>query len=306
MSGSSAEQVLGAAMIDAGYWLETGLPGIYGRTGQFEEVVNGFDHLVEQLAKRDGAEVMRFPPVMPSAVLLRAEYMQSFPELCGCVHSYAGGEAGHAELLEAIDSGKAWGMHLTQTDLALSPAACYPLYPTLRGTLPAGGRLVSLSSFVFRREPSTDPARLQSFLMRENVRLDTAEAVSQWREEWMARGMSLLKGLQLPVTLEVANDPFFGRGGKMLRANQRADGRKFEICLPIAADRPTALASFNYHADKFGRTFDIRTEDGEPAHTACIGFGLERVAIGLLHTHGLDRSSWPREVREILGLRVAQ
>jgi seryl-tRNA synthetase len=138
--------------------------------------------------------------------------------------------------------------------------------------------------------------------MRENVRIGAPDDVAEWRELWMARGIELLEGLGLPVTLEVANDPFFGRGGRMLKANQRADRSKFEICLPVVAEQPTALASFNYHRDKFSRTFDIRTVDGEYAHTACIGFGLERVAIALLHTHGLDCASWPREVREGLGI----
>ncbi len=302
MTGISEQQALTRALIDTGYWIDTGVPGVYGRTGRFEAITTGFDRLVEQMAAEDGAEIRRFPPVMPTSVLIEAEYMQSFPELCGCVHSFEGDEDGHARLLASISAGEDWSRQLTGAALALTPAACYPLYPTLRGTLPQGGRLVSLSSFIFRHEPSDDPARLQSFQMRENVRIGPADEVAQWRELWMSRGVELLERLGLPVTLEVANDPFFGRGGRMLRANQRADRSKFEICLPVVAEQPTALASFNYHRDKFSRTFDIRCADGEHAHTACIGFGLERVAIALLHTHGLDCASWPREVRTGLGI----
>ena len=302
MTGPGAQQALTASLIESGYWIDTGVPGVYGRTARFEAITGGFDALVQRFAPEDGAETRQFPPVMPTAVLVEAEYLQSFPELCGCVHSFEGDEDGHARLLEAIAAGEEWGSRLNSARLALTPAACYPLYPTLRGTLPEGGRLVSLSSFIFRHEPSADPARLQSFLMRENVRIGAPDDVAEWRELWMARGIELLEGLGLPVTLEVANDPFFGRGGRMLKANQRADRSKFEICLPVVAEQPTALASFNYHRDKFSRTFDIRTVDGEYAHTACIGFGLERVAIALLHTHGLDCASWPREVREGLGI----
>jgi hypothetical protein len=41
----------------------------------------------------------------------------------------------------------------------------------------------------------------------------------------------------------------------------------------------------------------------EPAHTACLGFGLERITLALLRTHGLDVSTWPAAVRE--ELRIA-
>ena len=48
--------------------------------------------------------------------------------------------------------------------------------------------------------------------------------------------------------------------------------------------------------------FDIRTHDGEVAHSACVGFGLERVALALFKTHGFDLAKWPGEVRDVLGI----
>ena len=36
------------------------------------------------------------------------------------------------------------------------------------------------------------------------------------------------------------------------------------------------------------------------AHTGCVGFGMERVTLALLKTHGLDPKSWPKQVRETL------
>ncbi|MEY2406368.1 MAG: hypothetical protein QOG39_1284, partial [Acidimicrobiaceae bacterium] len=39
---------------------------------------------------------------------------------------------------------------------------------------------------------------------------------------------------------------------------------------------------------------------GEVAHTACIGFGLERIALALIKTHGTDLASWPAGVRASL------
>jgi seryl-tRNA synthetase len=65
----------------------------------------------------------------------------------------------------------------------------------------------------------------------------------------------------------------------------------------ISAEHPTAVGSFNVHHDKFGAMFDIRSDDGAVAHTACIGYGLERVTMALFRTHGLETGDWPADVR---------
>jgi seryl-tRNA synthetase len=227
------------------------------------------------------------------------------PQLGGCVHSFMGDEAAQEELSERIAKGEPWGSFLEMTDVTLTPAACYPVYPMCGGQgggrLPEDGRRVDLLSWIFRHEPSEDPARLQNFRQREMVRLGSPKQVQEWRSTWMDRGMEILKSLQLEVHLEVANDPFFGRGGRMLKANQRANELKFEIQTPICSDEPTAIASFNYHETHFGQMFGISTHAGEVAHTACLGFGFERITLGLFKTHGLRVSDWPAPVRKVLG-----
>jgi hypothetical protein len=89
----------------------------------------------------------------------------------------------------------------------------------------------------------------------------------------------------------------------MLAASQREQALKFEILVQIAGPEPTAIASFNYHQDHFASTYGIRLEDGGVAHTACLGFGHERIVLALLKTHGLDPQVWPDEVRGKLALR---
>jgi hypothetical protein len=56
------------------------------------------------------------------------------------------------------------------------------------------------------------------------------------------------------------------------------------------------VLSFNYHQDLFGGLYGINI-DGETAHTGCVGFGMERVTLALLKTHGLDPIKWPASVR---------
>jgi seryl-tRNA synthetase len=189
------------------------------------------------------------------------------------------------------------------TELVLTPAACYPVYPAVaaRGRLAPGGIMLDAGgSYVFRHEPSGDPARLQMFHQREMVRLGEPETVQSWRDRWRERAVELLGEIGLQVKLDVATDPFFGRSGRMLAASQREQQLKFEVLCQIAGPEPTALASFNYHQEHFAAAYGIQLADGTEAHTACLGFGLERITIALLRTHGLDPTVWPGEVRHRL------
>jgi hypothetical protein len=103
----------------------------------------------------------------------------------------------------------------------------------------------------------------------------------------------------------VANDPFFGRVGRMLAVNQQAEKLKYELVAPTSgAPGLTAIASANCHGDHFGATFGLQAASGETAHSSCIGFGLERIALALLWAHGLDHMGWPAPVRTQLGLNT--
>ena len=233
----------------------------------------------------------------------RSGYLESFPHLAGSVHSFGGDERAHRELLQAVEEGRDWSAGLPPTAVVLTPAACYPVYPILTGTLPAGGRLVDVMSYCFRHEPSDDAGRMQMFRMHEHVRVTDPASATAWRDSWVGRAKRLTARLGLDAWPELAADPFFGRGGKMLAVNQRDQRLKLEILTLVANDeQPAAIISLNYHQDHFGRLFGIRTAGGTVAHTACVGFGLERIALALYRRHGFDRAWWPPSAREALGL----
>ncbi len=193
------------------------------------------------------------------------------------------------------------------SELVLAPAACYPLYPAIaaRGPLPEGGLTLDTSdAYVFRREPSNDPARMQIFHMREIVRIGERDVVLEWRERWRERAAELLRSLGLDIEMDLATDPFFGRTGRLLASAQREQQLKVELLAPISGSERTAIASSNYHQDHFGHTFGLRTAAGELAHTGCTAFGEERIVLALLSTHGLDPDGWPEEVRRQLEVSV--
>jgi seryl-tRNA synthetase len=298
-----------AALLDAlvahGHLILSGVPGVYGRGSDFEAIRTGFDGHVSRVATAAGEtpETLRFPPVLPRRQLEDLGYLESFPHLAGAVFAFEGTEAQARAQAQRAGAHEDWSEHQCMSDLVLMPAVCYPVYPAVarRGALPEGGVTIDPGgSYAFRKEPSGDPARLQMFHMRELVRIAEPETVQAWRDGWRDRALELLRGLGLDADFDVASDPFFGRSGRMMAASQREQALKFEILVQIAGPEPTAVASFNYHQDHFSGLYGIQTADGAPAHTACLGFGHERIVIALLNTHGLDVQTWPAEVRDAL------
>jgi seryl-tRNA synthetase len=288
-------------MTAAGLLIPLGVPGLYGRSGVFEDIVERFERFITRMGAEHKPEVMRFPPLLSRRHYLQLDHIETFPQLMGSVHSFTGMDREHHALLQKREEGQDWTRDLTPTEAMMVPAACYPLYPTATGTLPAGGRTIDLISFVFRHEPSVDPARMQCFRQREYVRLGTPEQALAHRNFWLKRGQEMLHAVGLPVRAVLANDPFFGRGARMMAATQKEQDLKYELVIPIAStDVPTAITSCNYHLDHFGVAFGIKTADGQVAHSACIGFGLERITLALFKTHGFDPDRWPADVKQVL------
>jgi seryl-tRNA synthetase len=281
-----------------------GVDGVYARTELYVNLVERLESYITR--QRDpSAEIMRFPPVMSRKQLEKSGYLKSFPNLLGCVCALHGSEGSIREAVDRHDKGGDWTTSLSSSDLVLSPAACYPVYPIVaaRGELPAGGVQFDIEADVFRHEPSISLDRLQSFRMREFVRIGSPQEIVDFRESWMARAPALADDLGLPYTLDVANDPFFGRVGQVMAVSQRQQALKFELLIPYYPQAsPTACMSFNYHREHFGQVWGIRDAKGELAHTSCVAFGIDRLAVAMFANHGVDLKKWPAQTRAALQL----
>ncbi len=287
-----------------GLFQSTGIDGLYARTHLFERIVVALEGAITGY-RPSGAEVLFFPPVMSRALIQRQGYLKSFPNLLGVVSCLCGDERHIRRTVEQAEDSDAWTASLGATDLVLSPAACYPVYPiaAARGSLPADGLIFDVSSNCFRREPSTDIDRLQSFRMREFVRIGSPEQVLTFRNEWIERGKVIASRLEIAHDVKVASDPFFGRGGELVAKSQIDQALKFELLTPIRSQASaTACMSFNYHQDHFGLTWDLTTHEGRIAHTACVAFGIDRLAVAIFASHGLEIDRWPQSVRGALSL----
>ena len=276
-----------------------GVEGVYARTALYCQALERLDAYVTTLREPD-VELMRFPPVMSRAQLEKSGYLKSFPNLLGCVCALHGSESSIRSAADRHEAGGDWTAELTPSDLVLSPAACYPVYPLVanRGQLPVGGLQFDIAADCFRHEPSPCLDRLQSFRMREFVLVATAEEVVEFRERWMTRAASIASDLELPFTIEVASDPFFGRVGQIMAVSQRQQALKFELLIPYyEGASPTACMSFNSHRSHFGDVWGIRDCHDEAAHTSCVAFGMDRLCVAMFAVHGADLTRWPLKVR---------
>jgi seryl-tRNA synthetase len=283
----------------------SGVDGLHARTALYEGVVDALQALITR-HRESGVEVLRFPPVMSRRNLEKSGYLHSFPHLLGAVCCLHGEEAEVRAAVERPAANGGWTASLAATDLVLSPAACYPVYPLVaeRGALPANGLTFDVACDCFRHEPSLHLDRMQSFRMREYVFIGAPEQATAFRARWIERAQGIARQLGLTHGLASASDPFFGRVGKIMAVSQMEQELKLELLIPVrSAGQPTACMSFNCHRDHFGSTWDLRTQDGAVAHTGCVAFGIDRLALALFAQHGLELAKWPRAVREALALK---
>lgn len=304
MTLADEQQAFREELLDAGVLLGTALPGSYVHSEAFERVVTGVAGVVSDRARTmDQPVVVRVPPVMARSRLLETNYLSAFPDLIGSVHSFRGSHREHAALVAAATSGADWASDLTPTDAVLCPAACHQVYPLCGPVVPPAGYRFDVLGQCFRAEPSLDPARMQAFRMHEQVVVGTPDMALAHRDRWLSEASQVFADLGLTTRVELANDPFFGRLSGVLAAGQRAKDLKHEVVgRTSSATGLTALASANAHEDHFGTIFGLTTEDGATAHTACAGFGLERVALALFAEHGMHLDRWPSQVTEMLAV----
>ena len=291
------------ALFAAGMLVATGVDGLYGRSGEYEAVVSGLNAMIGVEGADQAARVVHFPPVMARTEFERTGYVQNFPDLIGALFHFEGNERAHRDLMRLAEAGEDWTAALTSGAITLVSSTCHPLYPTLRGILAADGIAHDLLGWCFRHEPSIDPGRMQAFRQREFVYVGSPAGALAHRDRWVDSGLALSERLQLPVAAEVANDPFFGRVGRLLANEQLESAAKIEMVAPLGSTtKLTAIASSNLAGDHFGHTFEIHRPNGELAHTACVGFGLDRMTLALARAHGTDVGGWPQAVRSELGL----
>ena len=110
----------------------------------------------------------------------------------------------------------------------------------------------------------------------------------------MVRAQEIAADLGLKFRVDLASDPFFGRGGQMMAVSQVQQSLKFELLVPVRSEeQPTACMSFNYHHDHFGETWDLDDATASRRIPAASRSAWTAWRSRCSTTHGVDVEQWP-------------
>ncbi len=282
--------------------------GRYGFGPKVIRLIQAFDNHILELATDFKTRQYSFPSLIGADVLSRCRYIANFPsslnlvshlrEDLGLIQEFARGvtcdEQGKLDFNPQA---------ISRVDCLLSPSVCFHWYQWLHEQ-----HLSELSSITaigkcFRYESSNlvGLERLWDFNMRELIFVGPGEQVLERRDKCLKLAIDILNSLEMGFEVSTATDPFFIDTYAIQTAFQQGFELKHEILVTLPYNqKKLAVGSVNYHQDFFGRSFDIGTENG-PAHTACIGFGLERLALAFFSQHGVEESKWPASVCKLIG-----
>lgn len=192
--------------------------------------------------------------------------------------------------------------HVHVDGMCLNPAACFPCYPTLAGKTYETGEAFTWLGRVFRYESRNINGldRLYEFNVRELVFVGSEDYVVDCRAKALPLVEQLAGYFDLDCQIQSATDPFFATVSAAKKFFQAAEEVKNEIKIPVldknGDEKLLACGSINLHGNFFGKKFDIGAGDGEPAHTGCVGLGIERWVLAAFTQHGFDERRWPENV----------
>lgn len=277
-------------------------PGRVGLGPMLVGLENRIDRDLLAVAKKLDAAQYRFPTVIGADVLHQCRYLQSFPQFVTLASHLSEDMENLNRFSREVSIGK-HGLTVPDDSLAppttvLSPTVCFHVYSWLKDMELEAPRCVTALGHCHRYESKTMSGleRLWDFHMREIVFAGDGESAEQWWAACVDLCVSLLDSWNITYEIVSATDPFFVEGYSSVASYQAAFELKYEIRVPLpySNGRTMAIGSINRHHDFFGKAMGF-SQKGAPgnAHTACVGFGMERVVWAWLCTHGLNPDRWP-------------
>ena len=250
------------ALLDDGVLLATDVDGDLRAVGHLR--VGGRRHrpMVLRVGADQDALSVRFPPVMPWSNFVQNGYLESFPDQMGSIHTFRGDEQAprRARARRRGGGGPCAAARVDRHGAVpgrLPPAVPDPGRDAARRRATSSRSTATASAT--SRAPTRSACRPSASTTTSTSARPTAPGPTGTAGSSAASRCSASLGLA--VESVVANDPFFGRPGRMLAANQRNEELKYEIVAPVFAEgRPTAISSSNCHLDHFSRPFGI--DDG--------------------------------------------
>lgn len=292
------------ALVDAGWVCEIG-KGHVALAGPALKLFHLVDRIIATLYKDAFAyEDRHFPALIPSSLMADCGYFDSHPNNV----SFANHLRNDFDVIEGFRKRYGEDGDLTEfenADLAtphtcLNPAACLPSYFTMKDQTLAANKCLSWNGRVFRHEASNlrGLERLWEYNVREIVFVGDPEYVEDARTKGVSLVAELLDQLDLSFQITTSTDPFFATVASIRKFFQKATEAKHEVKIDIDQPRDgdarsIAAGSVNYHDAFFGQKFAITGPNGEPAVSACIGLGIERIVLCCFAQHGITPDRWP-------------
>jgi seryl-tRNA synthetase len=266
--------------------------GLVGLGGSLLRLFRFFEGRFRQIAGEFGAEERHYPVMVPSEVLAEVGYFGHFPQhITFCSHL-----PGSLPVLQEVAAQPETLLErLEEPRHVLTPAVCLPCYRQQRGAVIDNVLTLTMQNHVFRYEGTNfrPLSRGWDFTVRDIVFFGGYDDLSRLRREVMQRAIELCRELDLEVTIELANDPFFLDTSRDKAVYQRMGEVKYELLFPIPhRGEFLAASSFNLHRDFYTSVYGTRRANGELAESACMGFGVERWVYGFLTQKGLDPEAW--------------
>lgn len=253
------------------------------------------EKLFLRLAAKSGAEEFHFPVFISAKELKKLDYFKSFPQLIHFPVSLKMDDENLTKFAEGEHMSAKGEMNLTEIGPiceCLTPAACYHFYIYHQGMKLPHTKFLTTRAHCFRQEKFYEPLRRQrNFNMREIVALGKVDDVKPFLNRYKELMTSVLDQLKLPVSWEIATDPFFDPGNPKLLM-QTIDPVKQEMIFMKDTPEELSIGSINFHKDYFGEGFNISI-DGGNAFSGCVAFGMERWIYALTKIYGTDESKWP-------------
>ena len=289
----TAEAVVRALRARGDLWQR--VPGLTALRGPARALHSALAHEFARLAAEETGDDWLVPSGVSLDTLARADYFASFPHWLTVAGHLSDEPAELAAIARAERPAQAAVESGAQVKTALAPAVCYHVYDALADRTVGDETIVTAEATCWRHE-GTRVAPLErgwAFSMREIVCIGSARAVRDFLVRGQLRVIALAEGLGLDALVVEATDPFFAPTARGKALLQAVKGLKQELLVPHGPTQRLAVASFNNHGAFFGEAFAIALPNGEPAHTACIAFGVERWLLAVLCAHGTEPAHWP-------------
>lgn len=263
-----------------GRLVRTGDRGLWGVSAEHENLILAVREVARARLRLEPSNVIVTPPVIPEELNSRSGYAETFPHFVAKVATLRQREAGRG--------------------YAIAGAGCHFALSTLSGRTLARPGYFGARSTCFRDEHDESIFRLRCFRQDEAIVVDGAEGVHACAQHWQDLLLNLLSDLGLKVLARPATDSFTGRLASLLSEMQLTRRAKTEIIWVSPGGTDVALASVNEHATVFAEKFDFTVAGCAQTESACVGIGLERVALALIASHGFSVEKWPQASRNVL------